>query len=102
MQHDDRRAHRDVVSGHGRPTCVGPLAELFFSGDAAEIESAKRLCASCPQRGCCLAGALERGEPWGVWGGELFEAGVVVAHKRRRGRPRKHHSSEATVTSTAQ
>ncbi len=36
----------------------------------------------------CLAGALERREPWGVWGGELFVSGVVVARKRPRGRPR--------------
>ncbi|OZB46955.1 MAG: transcription factor WhiB, partial [Cellulomonas sp. 14-74-6] len=28
-------------------------------------------------------------EPWGVWGGEVFVAGQVVAVKRGRGRPRK-------------
>ena len=38
----------------------------------------------------CLAGAKERREPWGVWGGELFVQGVVVARKRPRGRPRKN------------
>ena len=32
---------------------------------------------------------MERSEPWGVWGGELFEQGVVVPRKRPRGRPRK-------------
>ena len=37
----------------------------------------------------CLEGALARQEPWGVWGGELISNGVVLAHKRRRGRPRK-------------
>ena len=37
----------------------------------------------------CLAGALERREPWGVWGGELFANGKVLAQKRRRGRPPK-------------
>ena len=31
----------------------------------------------------------ERREPWGVWAGELFERGQVVARKRRPGRPRK-------------
>ena len=36
-----------------------------------------------------LAGALERREPWGVWGGQLFVQGSVVARKRPRGRPRK-------------
>ena len=38
----------------------------------------------------CLAGALDRGEPWGVWGGEIFERGVVIPRKRPRGRPRKN------------
>jgi len=37
----------------------------------------------------CLDGALERREPYGVWGGEIVLEGVVVAHKRGRGRPRK-------------
>ena len=36
------------------------------------------------------AGALERREPWGVWGGELFLQGVVIPRKRPRGRPRKN------------
>ena len=40
-------------------------------------------------RAACLAGALQRGEPWGVWGGELFDRGMVIADKRPRGRPRK-------------
>jgi WhiB family transcriptional regulator, redox-sensing transcriptional regulator len=42
-------------------------------------------------RPACLAGALERGEPWGVWGGELFQHGVITADKRARGRPRTAH-----------
>jgi WhiB family redox-sensing transcriptional regulator len=40
-------------------------------------------------RAACLAGALRRGEPWGVWGGEMFLNGLVIADKRPRGRPRK-------------
>jgi hypothetical protein len=34
--------------------------------------------------------ALERREPWGVWGGQLFIQGVVVPRKRPVGRPRKN------------
>ncbi|GAA1157948.1 WhiB family transcriptional regulator [Nocardioides aquiterrae] len=64
-------------------------ATLFFAGEPAHLERAKTLCARCPVRTACLAGALERQEPWGVWGGQLFEAGRVVARKRPRGRPRK-------------
>ena len=63
--------------------------ELWFAESPADVESAKALCQACPVRGVCLAGALERREPWGVWGGELFIAGVVVPRKRPRGRPRK-------------
>ena len=53
------------------------------------MEYAKTLCTDCPVRDLCLAGALERREPWGVWGGELFLQGVVIPRKRPRGRPRK-------------
>lgn len=63
--------------------------ELFFSESPEEVERAKSWCADCPIRRACLAGALERGEPWGVWGGELFAEGAIVARKRPRGRPRK-------------
>lgn len=63
--------------------------ELFFAESPADVELAKALCATCPARRDCLAGALERHEPWGVWGGEWFVQGVVVPRKRPRGRPRK-------------
>ena len=48
------------------------------------------LCADCPLRRACLAAALERAEPWGVWGGEILDQGTVIARKRPRGRPRKN------------
>lgn len=64
-------------------------AELWFAEQPDQVEFAKTLCGACPLRVECLAGALERGEPWGVWGGQLIVSGAVVAHKRARGRPRK-------------
>jgi len=64
--------------------------ELFFAESPSDVELAKSLCGGCPVRAECLAGALERREPWGVWGGQLFIAGVVVPRKRPRGRPRKN------------
>ena len=63
--------------------------ELWFAENPAQLELAKSFCGECPVRDACLAGALDRGEPWGVWGGEIFERGVVIARKRPRGRPRK-------------
>ncbi len=79
----------------GEETCAQELPcrssdpELFFAESPVDVELAKALCRTCPLRVECLAGALDRQEPWGVWGGELLVAGVVVARKRPRGRPRK-------------
>jgi len=64
--------------------------ELFFAESPADVEYAKSLCTDCPVRRACLSGAIDRQEPWGVWGGELFVQGTVVPRKRPRGRPRKN------------
>jgi WhiB family transcriptional regulator, redox-sensing transcriptional regulator len=63
--------------------------ELFFAELPEDVERAKAICRACPARLACLAGAMKRGEPCGVWGGELFVHGQVVPRKRPRGRPRK-------------
>lgn len=63
--------------------------ELWFAESPNDVEFAKALCKDCPVQELCLAGALERREPWGVWGGELFLSGAVIPRKRPRGRPRK-------------
>lgn len=65
------------------------LLHLFFSEDEREIAEAKAICGECPLRLPCLEGAIERAEPWGVWGGHLFDHGEVIDRKRRRGRPRR-------------
>jgi len=75
--------------------------ELFFAEAPADVEAAKALCRDCPIQEACLAGALERREPWGVWGGQLFIGGVVVARKRPRGRPRKYPLPERTFVPAA-
>ncbi len=67
--------------------------ELWFAEHTAQVEQAKALCRTCPLREGCLAGAIEREEPWGVWGGEVFVAGQVVPTKRGRGRPRKERAA---------
>ena len=69
--------------------CRSNDAELWFAESPADVELAKSLCQTCPVREECLAGALVRREPWGVWGGQLLVAGEIVARKRPRGRPRK-------------
>jgi WhiB family transcriptional regulator, redox-sensing transcriptional regulator len=64
--------------------------ELYFAENPNDLRQAKALCSACPMRAACLAGALERGEPWGVWGGEVLDRGRIIADKRPRGRPRKN------------
>jgi WhiB family redox-sensing transcriptional regulator len=69
--------------------CRANDPELFFAESPADVELAKALCRTCPLMEECLAGALDRHEPWGVWGGQLLVQGAIVARKRPRGRPRK-------------
>jgi WhiB family transcriptional regulator, redox-sensing transcriptional regulator len=81
------RTRRHVTVAAELPCQSAP--ELFFAEDPQDLRRAKALCGDCPLRSACLTGALERGEPTGVWGGELLLRGVVIAGKRPRGRPRK-------------
>jgi len=74
-------------TGSALPCVSDP--DLFFAESPQDVETAKAMCRGCAVRIACLAGALERQEPWGVWGGELFLRGTVVPRKRPRGRPRK-------------
>ena len=65
----------------------GTLSYLFFSDEFVDIQRAKVICSRCSSRNECLQGALDRTEPWGVWGGELLEEGRNCSTKRPRGRP---------------
>ncbi len=67
----------------------GTLTHLFFSDDEFDIARAKAICGKCGLADSCLGDALDRAEPYGVWGGQLLVEGVVVAVKRGRGRPPK-------------
>jgi WhiB family redox-sensing transcriptional regulator len=69
--------------------CQSGDADLWFAEEPAALETAKSLCRGCPLQAACLDEALARAEPWGVWGGQIFDRGVVIARKRPRGRPRK-------------
>lgn len=68
----------------------GALTPLFFSEEPIDIARAKSICRDCPLADPCFEGAVERSEPWGVWGGQLFFNGKVLAFKRKRGRPPKN------------
>jgi WhiB family redox-sensing transcriptional regulator len=85
-----------VPNGPSPPCTDNP--DLFFAQTSADVEHAKVLCQDCRARIDCLRGALERREPWGVWGGELLLRGTIVPTKQPRGRPRK---TEPAITSQA-
>lgn len=76
------------------------LTELFFSESLDDIARAKAFCAGCVVREECLAAAVARREPWGVWGGELLANGKVLAQRRRRGRPPKTPRPEDVLPAT--
>lgn len=82
------------------PRCAdgnGTLTPLFFSDDLIDIGRAKAMCGKCPLAASCLSDALEREEPWGVWGGELLLSGRIVANKRPCGRPPKVPRPELVI-----
>ena len=70
--------------------------ELFFSEESEQIAIAKGLCGGCPMLTACLEGAISRREPCGIWGGELFEGGQIIAAKRGVGRPRTRILDESS------
>ena len=79
-------------SWHALASCAtthGVDNDVFFSEELQDIAQAKSICAECPVIAPCLEGAIERRQPWGVWGGQLFMNGKVLMVKRRRGRPPK-------------
>ncbi len=86
-----------VVKALSALPCRNFDPDLWFAESPAELELAKSLCGECPVRVECLAAAIDRQEPWGVWGGEIFERGAVVPRKRPRGRPRKEDVARDAV-----
>jgi WhiB family transcriptional regulator, redox-sensing transcriptional regulator len=88
-----RPGHRQPLrpaAVHQLPCSTDP--ELFSAESPDELRRARALCSACPIRAACLAGALQRGEPHGVWGGALFLRGAVAADKKPRARPRRSPS----------
>lgn len=93
IQHTFDEIVEPIAVRVAKPRCAdghGTLTHLFFSDNSLDTARAKAICGKCTLAADCLAGAIDRAEPWGVWGGELVENGRIVANKRPRGRPPKH------------
>ena len=89
---DIDRSEADEPALSSYPRCAdgnGTLTHLFFAEDEFDLARAKAICGKCGLAEQCLTDALERQEPYGVWGGKLVIDGVIVEVKRGRGRPPK-------------
>lgn len=88
----------EVIPSHSeKGNCndgTGSMNELFFSERLDDIEYAKSICWGCLRNTECLAGAVERREPNGVWGGEIFHQGKIVDHIERN-KHRKTRKNQA-------
>jgi hypothetical protein len=84
LPHRLRRSSSGLVTGQGDAglPCRTSDPDLWFSDRPADLKMARSLCKRCPLRRPCLEGAIERQEPWGVWGGEIFERGAAISRKR--------------------
>lgn len=67
----DRPSYPDAAACAGY---VDQVDDLWFSSLPPDQNRAIAICRCCPVRSQCLAGALARGERYGIWGGRLFGA----------------------------
>ncbi|MBC9729900.1 WhiB family transcriptional regulator [Streptomyces sp. TRM68367] len=69
--------------------CKGWDTELFYAPVTdPDTRQAKAICRGCPVLAECLADAMARAEPYGVWGGvDEDERGALI--RRRRAAARK-------------
>jgi hypothetical protein len=58
-----------------RAACASHDPELWFSERASDIAQATAICQGCTDQAPCLAGALQRRETYGVWGGTDLNPG---------------------------
>jgi WhiB family transcriptional regulator, redox-sensing transcriptional regulator len=94
-----RQPLRRAISVADLPCRSDP--DLYFAESPDDVRLAKALCGLCPVRQACLAGALQRAEPCGVWGGELFLRGAIIPGKRARGRPPKSAAAAQQADGTS-
>jgi WhiB family transcriptional regulator, redox-sensing transcriptional regulator len=66
--------------------CALVSLDLHFpkKGRKDQVKEAKQVCSGCVMRESCLKGALEREEPWGVWGGTTKLERKALQRERKK------------------
>lgn len=91
----------DALAWHQHAACREVDPAVFFlpvGANAADIRAAKQICAGCPVRATCLAGAIERGEQFGIWGGLTEHERAALPRPRRTRKPARIDASVARLT----
>ncbi len=76
---------REDLSWQDRSACRDEDREIFYPTRGVSTAPAKKVCARCPVTNECLAYALERRDPYGIWGG-LTEDERESLQKKNLGR----------------
>lgn len=75
--------------------------DMFYRDDEDSIREAKHACAHCPVKADCLADALHRREPYGIWGGlTVMERRSLISRERhgmRLERIRRRIQGDGTI-----
>ena len=69
-----------------------PERDIFFSTSKRKVDVAKAICEMCPVRSNCLAYAVEKGERFGIWGGEeqkVVRRMIVARNKAKKAEAKK-------------
>lgn len=63
--------YEQLAPGVRRHKVITPAFNAWHDAKKGSVEEqvARIICSACPIRLQCATGALERGEPWGIWGG---------------------------------
>jgi hypothetical protein len=63
------RSSRSPIPHTRRSACTSHDPDLWFSDAPQDIAQAQAICHRCADQAPCLAGALQRRETHGIWGG---------------------------------
>ncbi len=86
-----RRFVRDLIGNvpgwDGTAACATADPEAFFPRKGENPAYAKNICRRCDIQEKCLDGAVNRGEKYGIWGGQAKKTLDKLRAERRKRRP---------------